>query len=135
MITAGRLIIIAAILLFTLSTAAASPIIFVVRHAEKAATTGTTLDLSTAGQERAEGLARMLKDAEITAIFTTEFKRTLETAAPTAKGLHVSPTVVPANHIPAIVEKLRRLKGNGLVVGTWKYYPGFAQSARNRNYP
>ena len=116
MITAGRLIIIAAILLFTLSTAAASPIIFVVRHAEKAAD-GNDPDLSAAGQQRAEGLARILKDAEITAIFTTEFKRTQETAAPTAKEFHVSPTVIPANQIPALVEKLRGLKGNGLVVG------------------
>ena len=58
-----------------------------------------------------------MKDAEISAIFTTEFKRTQETAAPTAKELHVSPTVIPANQIPALVEKLRGLKGNGLVVG------------------
>ena len=116
MITAGRLIIIAAILFFTLSTAAASPIIFVVRHAEKAAD-GNDPDLSAAGQQRAEGLARILKDAEITAIFTTEFKRTQETAAPTAKELHISPTVMPANEIPALVEKLRDLKGNCLVVG------------------
>jgi hypothetical protein len=31
--------------------------------------------------------------------------------------LHVSPTVIAANQIPALVEKLRGLKGNGLVVG------------------
>jgi len=31
--------------------------------------------------------------------------------------LHISPTVIPANRIPALVEKLRGLKGNGLVVG------------------
>jgi 2,3-bisphosphoglycerate-dependent phosphoglycerate mutase len=116
MITAGRLIIIAAILLFTLSAVAASPIIFVVRHAEKAAD-GNDPDLSAAGQQRAEELARILKDAEIAAIFTTEFKRTQETAAPTAKELHISPTVIPANQIPTLVEKLRSLKGNGLVVG------------------
>src|SRR6266480_3413352 len=116
MITAGQLIIIAAILLFTLSAVAASPIIFVVRHGEKTAN-GNDPDLSPAGQQRAEALARILKDAEITAIFTTEFKRTQETAAPTAKELHVSPTVIPANQIPALVEKLRGLKGNCLVVG------------------
>ena len=116
MITAGRLIVTAAILLFTLSAVAASPIIFVVRHAEKAAD-GNDPDLSAAGQQRAEALTRMLKDAEITAIFTNEFKRTQETAAPTAKESHVSPTVMPANQIPALVEKLSGLKGNGLVVG------------------
>src|SRR4030095_1946477 len=116
MITAGRLIVIAAILLFTLSAVEASPIIFVGRHGEKA-TDGNDPALSVGGQQRAEALARILKDAEITAIFTTEFKRTQETAAPTAKELHVSSTVIPANQIPALVEKLRGLKGNGLVVG------------------
>jgi broad specificity phosphatase PhoE len=127
MITAGRLIIIAAILLLTLSTAAASPIIFVVRHAEKAAD-GNDPDLSAAGRQRAEGLARILKDAEITAIFTTEFKRTQETAAPTAKGAKISPTVVPANDIPAMAEKLRPLKGNALVVAHGNTIPDLVKA-------
>src|SRR5437763_8741689 len=127
MITAGRLIIIAAILLFTLSTATASPIIFVVRQAEKAAD-GNDPDLSAAGQQRAERLARILKDAEITAIFTTEFKRTRETAAPTAKGAKISPTVVPANDIPAMAEKLRPLKGNALVVAHGNTIPDLVKA-------
>ncbi len=127
MITAGRLIITAAILLFALSTAAASPIIFVVRHAEKAAD-GNDPDLSGAGQQRAEGLARILKDAEITAIFTTEFKRTQETAAPTAKATKISPTVVPANDIPAMAEKLRPLKGNALVVAHGNTIPDLVKA-------
>ena len=125
--TARRLIIIAAILLFTLSAVAASPIIFVVRHAEKLAD-GNDPDLSAAGQQRAEGLARIMKDAEITAIFTTEFKRTQETAAPTAKELHVSPTVIPADQIFALVEKLRGLKGNGLVVGHGNTIPDLVKA-------
>lgn len=125
--TARRLIIIAAILLFTLSAVAASPIIFVVRHAEKSAD-GNDPDLSAAGQQRAEGLARMVKDAEITAIFTTEFKRTQETAAPTAKELHVSPTVIPADQIFALVQKLRGLKGNGLVVGHGNTIPDLVKA-------
>jgi len=127
MMTARRLIIIAAILLFTLSAVAASPIIFVVRHAEKSAD-GNDPDLSAAGQERAEALARIVKDAEITAIFTTEFKRTQETAAPTAKELHVSPTVIPADQIFALVEKLRGLKGNGLVVGHGNTIPDLVKA-------
>ena len=125
--TARRLIIIAAILLFTLSAVAASPIIFVVRHAEKSAD-GNDPDLSAAGQERAEALARIVKDAEITAIFTTEFKRTQETAAPIAKELHVSPTVIPADQIFALVEKLRGLKGNGLVVGHGNTIPDLVKA-------
>jgi phosphohistidine phosphatase SixA len=50
-------------------------------------------------------------------VFVTEFKRTQRTAAPTATAAHVTPTVLPANDIGALVEKLHALKGNALVVG------------------
>lgn len=99
------------------AAADAAPVIIIVRHAEKATTGGDDPDLSLAGQKRAEALARILNDAQVAAVFVTEFKRTQETAAPTAKAAHVSPTVVPANDIGALVEKLRALNGNTLVVG------------------
>ena len=69
------------------------------------------------GQKRADALAHILKDSQITSVFVTEFKRTQETAAPTARAAHVSPTVLPANDIGALAEKLRALTGNALVVG------------------
>lgn len=103
---------------FLLASAAdATPVIFVVRHAEKATTSGNDPDLSVEGQKRAHALARILKDSQITTVFVTEFKRTQETAAPTAKAVHVSPTVIPANDVPGLVEKLRAVNGNSLVVG------------------
>ena len=95
----------------------ATPVVFVVRHAEKLAVPGNDPDLSPAGQKRAEALARMLKDAEVTAIFTTQFKRTWETAAPLANATDVAPTTVPANDLSGLTQKLREAKGNVLVVG------------------
>ena len=95
----------------------AAPVVFIVRHAEKANTGGKDPDLSAQGQKRADALAHVLKDSQITSVFVTEFKRTQETAAPTATAAHVSPTVVQANDIGALVEKLRALNGNALVVG------------------
>jgi broad specificity phosphatase PhoE len=95
----------------------AAPLIFVVRHAEKATTGGDNPDLSVAGQKRADALARILKDSQITAVFVTEFKRTQETAAPTARAAHLNPIVLPANDVPGLVAKLRALNGNALVVG------------------
>ena len=93
---AERVVLIAA-LLFSVSTAVeASPILFLVRHAEKATTGGNDPELSTAGQDRAGALARILTDCKITAIFTTEFKRTQETAAPTAKATQVTPQIIAA---------------------------------------
>ena len=95
----------------------AAPVIFIVRHAEKASTGGNDPDLSPQGQKRADALAQILKDSQITSVFVTEFKRTQQTAAPTAKAAHVTPTVVPANDIDALADKLRALNGNALVVG------------------
>ena len=111
------LALIVSIFLLLAPAANATPVIFLVRHAEKATTGGNDPDLSVAGRKRAEALAHILKDAQITAVFVTEFKRTQETAAPTAKAAQVNPTVVPANDISGLVAKLRALNGNALVVG------------------
>src|SRR6266446_2968469 len=105
------------ILLLLAAAADAAPAVFVVRHAEKTTGGGNDPELSPAGHKRANALAHILRDSQITAVFVTEFKRTQETAAPTAKAAHLSPTVVPANDIGALVEKLRALNGNALVAG------------------
>ena len=102
---------------FVAAATEAAPAIFIVRHAEKATTGGNDPDLSVAGQERAEALARILKDSQIAAVFVTEFKRTQETAAPTAKAAHVNPSVVPANDVAGLAAKVRALNSNALVVG------------------
>jgi broad specificity phosphatase PhoE len=97
--------------------ASAQPVVVIVRHAEKAASGGDDPGLSPAGRARAEALDRILKDSGITAIFTTEFKRTQETAASTAASAHVVPTVVAAKDTAALIAKLHQLNGNALVVG------------------
>jgi broad specificity phosphatase PhoE len=99
-----------------LSTATAQPTIFVVRHTEKADASKDP-DLSEAGRGRAEALAKVLRDGNITAIYATEFKRTQETAAPLAKALGIPITTVPAKDSAALVTKLRSSNGNALVVG------------------
>jgi len=105
-------------ILFLLAAAAdAAPVVFVVRHTEKATAGGNDPELSPAGHKRADALAQILKDSQITAVFVTEFKRTQETAAPTARAAHLSPIVLPANDVPGLVAKLRALNGNALVVG------------------
>ncbi len=112
-----HLSLILSISLLLITAANAAPVIFIVRHAEKTRAGGNDPDLSLEGRKRADALAHILKDSQITAIFVTEFKRTQETAAPTAKAGHVSPTVISANDIGALVEKLHALNGNALVVG------------------
>ena len=112
-----RFALILSILLLLVTGANAAPVVFIVRHAEKANAGGKDPELSVQGQKRAEALANILKDSQITAVFVSEFKRTQETAAPTARAAHVNPTVLPANDIGVLVDKLRVLNGNALVVG------------------
>jgi broad specificity phosphatase PhoE len=111
------LALVVSVILSAAVLADAAPFIFVVRHAEKATSGGNDPDLSEAGQKRAEALARVLKDSQITAVFVTEFKRTQQTAAPTANAAHVKPTIVRSNDPAGLVDKLRALEGNALVVG------------------
>lgn len=110
----------AALLLFSavlVSTAAAESTVFIVRHGEKADGGGDDPDLSEAGRARAQSLAATLKDSGISAIYTTELKRTQQTAGPLASLLHVDPAIIPAKDTAALVAKLRASSGNVLVVG------------------
>lgn len=106
------------------TTATAQTSVFVVRHAERAdAAAGTAPmmatdpDLSEAGKARAQSLATALKDAGITAIYTTEYKRTQQTGEPLAKALGIQVTPVPAREMPALLQKLKSAVGNVLVIG------------------
>jgi broad specificity phosphatase PhoE len=106
------------------SSAAATQTIFIVRHAERADSAGggevmmkADPGLSEAGRARAESLATTLKDAGVTAIFITEYRRTRDTAAPLAKLLGIEPQQLPAKDTAALVERLKSAKGNVLVVG------------------
>jgi phosphohistidine phosphatase SixA len=100
------------------------PLVVLVRHAEKAATPADDPSLTPAGIERAKALEQALASASVSAIITTEFKRTRETAAPLAQKTGVTPEVVaargaaPAAHIQAVVAAIRRhASGVVLVVG------------------
>ncbi len=105
---------------FAASATAQPPVIFLVRHAERAAISGhvpSDTGLSPAGRKRAEALARVLKDAQITAVYTTEYKRTRETAAPVAQSLGIQPEVIPGDDLRGLIAKLKASSGNVLVVG------------------
>jgi broad specificity phosphatase PhoE len=94
--------------------------VFIARHAEKAeadAADPKNPDLSDVGRARAESLGKMLRDAGLTAVFSTEFKRTQQTALPAAHAAHIDVTTVPASDTNALLAQLRETKGNALVIG------------------
>jgi len=68
--------------------------IVVVRHAEKAAE-GDDPGLTAAGRARAAALAGMLEHAGVTAIYSSQFRRTRETVDPLSERVGVPVTVEP----------------------------------------
>lgn len=66
--------------------------VILIRHAERLATPGNNdPHLSTAGKSRAKLLLHVLGQAKVSAIYTSEFIRTKETAQPLAAALGLSP--------------------------------------------
>ena len=98
--------------------------IFVVRHAERAddGSPGATMmkddpELSPRGNARSKALAGMLRDAGIRAIYTSELRRTKQTAAPLAVAVGARLTSLPADDVAGLVEKVKAEPGNVLIVG------------------
>ena len=99
-------------------------VVFLVRHAERADAgmaaakmAGADPELSDAGKARAASLAALLKDAKITAIFTTEYKRTRDTAQPLAAATGIASTAVVSKDAASLIDKVKASAGNILVVG------------------
>ncbi|MEP6617744.1 MAG: phosphoglycerate mutase family protein [bacterium] len=77
-------------------SAAAPTTVIVVRHAEKAAEPAADPPLNAAGKARADALVDLVKDAGITAIVSTQFQRTRQTAAPLAAKLGITTEIADA---------------------------------------
>lgn len=95
--------------------AQAQQAVFVVRHAEKADQSEDAA-LSDAGKRRALALAELLRSAGVTHVITTEYRRTQETAAPTASARGLTAERVPARDMAALVAKLRAAGPDAVVL-------------------
>ena len=102
---------------------AAPEMVLLVRHAEKAKEPAEDPPLTPTGAQRAQDLAAALKDAGVTAIITTQLRRTRETAQPLADAQGLSPEIVPVGededaHAAAVAAAVRGHPGGiVLVVG------------------
>lgn len=108
------------------TAAAADQVIFLVRHAERADAPGSQPPpgmmaddppLSAAGSERAQKLAALLASADVKHIFTTEYQRTRQTAAPLAEKGAAKAVVSAARDAGALIEQVQKVSGNVLIVG------------------
>jgi broad specificity phosphatase PhoE len=95
--------------------------VILVRRAERE-WEGEDPPLTPAGETRAQALAATLRDAGVTAIITTQWRRTRDTARPLASLLRITPEVVPVyegkalENIQAVAAGLRRHKNETVLV-------------------
>jgi broad specificity phosphatase PhoE len=98
-----------------------STTVYLVRHAEKERVNPRDDDpsISSAGQQRAKALASRLGAAGVTAIVTTQFKRTQETAEPLAVAMRIAPEIVRAGRVgdtDSAVAAIYRHRGEKVLV-------------------
>ena len=91
--------------------------LILVRHAEKKIVPPENKDpdLSPAGLERAEELARMFGGAGVTAIYATQYKRTQQTVKPLADKLGLTVNQLEAKETAELVKQIRA-RGAGQVI-------------------
>lgn len=109
----------AVLALSSFSAFAQKTTIWLVRHAEKqtAEMSGADPALSDIGNHRAADLAKVLKRYPINTIYSTNYKRTLSTAAPFATELKLTPVVYDARDLAAIAAKaLQDNKGKQVLI-------------------
>src|SRR4030095_10522417 len=81
--------------------------VVVVRHADKIDDTDDAV-LSPTGEAQAKSLAHVLKDLGISAIYTTQFKRTIQTAAPLADSLKLKLLAYEQTDVDGVVKEIRQ---------------------------
>lgn len=91
--------------------------VFVVRHAEKADPSDPDTPLSPAGEARAQALAALLKDKGVKGVHATEFKRTQQTAGPTAEAAGVDVIVIANAERATLIERAKAVPmGSSLLI-------------------
>lgn len=92
-------------------------VVYLVRHAERADDGTDDPPLSEAGLERAVLLTRMLSDAGVTHVHSTDLKRTRETGALLAARRGLGLTFYDPRDLSDLAEELRAAPGRHLVLG------------------
>jgi phosphohistidine phosphatase SixA len=95
--------------------------VFLVRHAERFNDSREDPPLTAEGEQRAKALADTLRDAGVTAIITSQWKRAKDTAQLLADLLKITPEVIPTADPPheyfqATANAIRRLKDDTVLV-------------------
>jgi broad specificity phosphatase PhoE len=115
----GVCALVPALLLAMLAPAAAfaePSMIYLVRHGEKAAE-GKDPELTPQGRQRAQNIATMLAKTQVAHVFSTDTRRTRQTAEPLAQQSGLQVQLYNPGAPQALVARVKTLSGAVLVVG------------------
>jgi phosphohistidine phosphatase SixA len=114
----AALVAVSIALLLAPVVARAQEAIYIVRHAERLDQSPDS-PLSTDGVGRSYKLRDLLREAGVTHIFTSELRRTIDTAKPLAEALRLTPQPLPGTEVSTLASRLASLgpRDRALVVG------------------
>lgn len=104
----------------------ATPVLHLVRHAEK--DLGRDPALTAEGEARARALVEVLADAPIEVIYSTNYRRTRQTARPIAQARDLPIIYYDPGDLSAFAAKLRSDRRSALVVGHSNTTPQLAEA-------
>ncbi|MBQ4797936.1 histidine phosphatase family protein [Pseudoalteromonas sp. MMG006] len=103
--------------------------IYLFRHSEKLA--GKNPDLSDAGKLRASHLVTLLKKYKKVHIYSSNYKRTLQSAKPLSEHFNEQISTYDARELPAFKDELLKLNGVVIVIGHSNTTPRLAALLSN----
>ena len=111
--------------------------VLLVRHAEKSASPADNPSLTEQGRVRAEKLIRILGQAGLRTIYTSQYARTHETAEPIAKHLSLPIQQIDANNTQKLVDDIlsKHVGEVVLVVGHSNTLPQIIRALGGENIP
>ena len=95
--------------------AKAADSVYVMRHLQKA--TGDDPPLTAEGASNAKLVAGQLGNTGIKGVFATATRRAAQTGEPLARAQGLTVTTYDPRNVPALVEQVKAISGNVLVVG------------------
>ncbi|WP_350585612.1 histidine phosphatase family protein [Pseudoalteromonas sp. RB2-MNA-CIBAN-0110] len=107
--------------------------IYLFRHSEKL--TGKNPALSEEGKARANNLVTLFKEHQNIHLFSSNYKRTLQTAAPLQAHFNTKINVYNAGKLSDLKNELLKLKGVVVVIGHSNTTPQLAELLSNEKVP
>lgn len=101
--------------------------LYLVRHAEKQTDTESDPGLTETGKNRAEQLATWLQDKDIEDTWSSDYRRSRDTAGPLLARMGLELRLYDPRHLPALVAELLDNRRNALIVGHSNTTPELAR--------